>query len=71
MSLLFLHFNFLSFQLKPYVSYKVPEVHQSKMTARDLFQATYGAELEHSVREGKMVVKDGQFIPVEEANKNR
>ncbi|PVD26918.1 hypothetical protein C0Q70_12066 [Pomacea canaliculata] len=59
------------FKLKPYVSYKVPEVHQSKMTARDLFQATYGAELEHSVREGKMVVKDGQFIPVEEASKNR
>ena len=49
-------------QLKPYVSYKVPDIHQSKMTARDLFQATYAADITREVEEGKVVIRDGEFV---------
>ena len=49
-------------QLKPYVSYKVPEIHQTKMTARELFQAMYAAEITTDVEEGKVTIKDGQFV---------
>ncbi|XP_041373162.1 39S ribosomal protein L41, mitochondrial-like [Gigantopelta aegis] len=34
-----------NFQLKPYVSYKVPEIHQTRFTARDLFNACYAEEV--------------------------
>ncbi|XP_076438541.1 large ribosomal subunit protein mL41-like [Babylonia areolata] len=50
------------FPLKPYVSYKVKDIHQSKMTARDLFQATYATEITRDVKDGKVVVKDGEFV---------
>ncbi|KAK7469754.1 hypothetical protein BaRGS_00036236 [Batillaria attramentaria] len=50
------------FKLKPYVSYKVPDIHQTKMTARDLFQATYEAEITRGLQEGTVVLKDGEFV---------
>lgn len=54
--------SFPVFQLKPYVSYKVPEIYQAKMTARELFQATYGAEITKGIEEGKVKIRDGQFV---------
>ncbi|KAK7105738.1 large ribosomal subunit protein mL41-like [Littorina saxatilis] len=50
------------FELKPYVSYKASEIQQTKMTARDLFQATYAAELQKDINEGKVVIKDEEFV---------
>ncbi|KAH7641289.1 39s ribosomal protein l41 [Dermatophagoides farinae] len=32
-------------QLKPYVSYRATEIHQSEFTAEDLFNTTYGTEI--------------------------
>lgn len=36
---------FFYFQLKPYVSYRVPEVTQSEFTAQDLFNAVYSQKI--------------------------
>jgi len=43
----------LMFQLKPYVSYKVSDVTQSKFTARDLFNSTYAKIITDDFNSGK------------------
>lgn len=54
--------SILYLQLKPYVSYRVPEVHQTMMTARDLFHATYAADITKEILEGKAVFKDKEIV---------
>jgi Mitochondrial ribosomal protein L27 len=41
-------------QLKPYVSYRVPDVTQSEFTARDLFNATYAKSVVEDFKAGKL-----------------
>ena len=55
-------------QLKPYVSYKVPHLHQSKLTARELFQATYLAEVMQGVQDGTVRVEDGKIVGGKDAD---
>lgn len=33
------------FKLKPYVSYRTPDIEQAPLTAKDLFNKTYGTDL--------------------------
>jgi len=42
------------FKLKPYVSYRVPDVKQSEFTAQDLFDGTYAKELVDEFKTGKL-----------------
>jgi len=42
------------FQLKPYVSYKVPDVAKSKFVARDLFDSTYAKVITDAFNSGKL-----------------
>ncbi|XP_063230132.1 large ribosomal subunit protein mL41 [Bacillus rossius redtenbacheri] len=42
------------FQLKPYVSYRAPDVVQSAFTAGDLFGAVYGAKVAADFKQGKL-----------------
>ncbi|XP_050548023.1 39S ribosomal protein L41, mitochondrial [Daktulosphaira vitifoliae] len=42
------------FQLKPYVSYRVPEVTQSEFTAKDLFNAVYRTKIVEDFKENKL-----------------
>lgn len=49
-------------QLKPYVSYKTPEVIQSEFTSQDLFNAVYSAKIVADFKAGKLS-EDG--APVE------
>uniref|UniRef100_A0A6M2DK53 Putative 39s ribosomal protein l41 mitochondrial agrilus planipennis n=1 Tax=Xenopsylla cheopis TaxID=163159 RepID=A0A6M2DK53_XENCH len=42
------------FQLKPYVSYKTPEVVQSKFTSKDLFDAIYSKKISDDFKAGKL-----------------
>jgi len=41
-------------QLKPYVSYRVPDITQSEFTARDLFDATYAKPIVDDFTAGKL-----------------
>jgi Mitochondrial ribosomal protein L27 len=41
-------------QLKPYVSYRVPDITQSQFTARDLFDATYAKPIVEDFTAGKI-----------------
>lgn len=41
-------------QLKPYVSYRVPDITQSEFTARDLFNATYAKPIIEDFKDGKL-----------------
>ncbi|XP_064617300.1 uncharacterized protein LOC135481403 [Liolophura sinensis] len=50
------------FELKPYVSYRVPEVTQSKLTARNLFDACYAEKLAESHRSGKLTKEEVERI---------
>ncbi|XP_023029563.1 mitochondrial ribosomal protein L41 [Leptinotarsa decemlineata] len=42
------------FKLKPYVSYRAPEVTQSKFTAEDLFNVVYAPKIVKDFKEGKL-----------------
>ncbi|KAL8617833.1 hypothetical protein ACOMHN_040181 [Nucella lapillus] len=59
------------FSLKAYVSYKVKDIHQGKMTARDLFQATYATQITQDIKDGKIVVKDGKFVELSKEEERR
>jgi large subunit ribosomal protein L41 len=41
-------------QLKPYVSYRAPEVVQSEFTSQDLFDAVYAKKIVADFKEGKL-----------------
>ena len=41
-------------QLKPYVSYKAPEVSQSEFTAKDLFDAIYSRKITEDFKLGNL-----------------
>ncbi|XP_066961690.1 large ribosomal subunit protein mL41 [Macrobrachium rosenbergii] len=49
------------FQLKPYVSYRVPEVVQSEFTPQDLFYAVYSKKIAEDFKSGKLD-EDGNSI---------
>ncbi|XP_026481010.1 39S ribosomal protein L41, mitochondrial [Ctenocephalides felis] len=42
------------FKLKPYVSYKTPEVYQTKFTSKDLFDAVYSKKIIEDFKAGKL-----------------
>lgn len=42
------------FQLKPYVSYRAPEVVQTEFTAKDLFDAVYSKKIVEDFKNGKL-----------------
>ncbi|CAH0560077.1 unnamed protein product [Brassicogethes aeneus] len=42
------------FKLKPYVSYKTPDVVQSEFTAEDLFNVVYAPKIAQDLKEGKL-----------------
>ncbi|OTF72852.1 39S ribosomal protein L41, mitochondrial-like protein [Euroglyphus maynei] len=46
-----------SCKLKPYVSYRTNEIHQSEFTAEDLFNSTYGAEIISKHQEKETIPK--------------
>jgi large subunit ribosomal protein L41 len=41
-------------QLKPYVSYRVPEVVQSEFSPKDLFDAIYSEKIVNDFKSGKL-----------------
>lgn len=41
-------------QLKPYVSYKAPDIVQSEFTAEDLFNVVYADKIHKDMKEGKL-----------------
>lgn len=41
-------------QLKPYVSYRTPDVVQSEFTPRDLFDAVYSEKIVKDFKDGKL-----------------
>lgn len=46
------------FRLKPYVSYRVPDVVQSEFTSRDLFDAVYAPKIVKDYKEGQLDLAD-------------
>ncbi|KAF4520907.1 hypothetical protein B566_EDAN017249 [Ephemera danica] len=46
--------NLDNFKLKPYVSYRAPDVVQSEFTARDLFDAVYAKKVVEDFKAGKL-----------------
>ncbi|CAG0883654.1 unnamed protein product [Darwinula stevensoni] len=56
------------FHLKPYVSYKAPEVNQSAFTAKDLFDAIYSRKITEDLKSGNLDEQGNPKAPsVEEA----
>lgn len=53
-------------QLKPYVSYRVPEVTQSKFTAQDLFNAVYRLKIVDDFKNNKLKENGEPIEPSEE-----
>lgn len=51
------------FKLKPYVSYKVPDVVQSAFTARDLFYACYADKMSDDFKNGKLDEEGNSLEP--------
>ncbi len=47
-----------SFQLKPYVSYSVPDIQQSEITAKDIFNSVYAKDVVDKYRKGKVDVEN-------------
>nr|CAD7586989.1 unnamed protein product [Timema genevievae] len=43
-----------NFKLKPYVSYKAPDVVQSEFTAQDLFNVVYSKKIAEDFKQGKL-----------------
>lgn len=56
----------LCFQLKPYVSYRVPEITQSEFTAKDLFNAVYRKKIINDFKENKLTDNGESMQPSEE-----
>lgn len=52
-------------KLKPYVSYKAPEVIQSEFTSLDLFNAIYSQKILDDFKEGKLTDDDSPKEPSE------
>lgn len=50
----YIYIFFVYFQLKPYVSYRVPEVTQSEFTAKDLFNAVYRTKILNDFKNKKL-----------------
>lgn len=50
------------FQLKPYISYRVPLEVEPEFTAKDLFYAVYADKMEADYKEGKL---DENGLPLE------
>lgn len=56
------------FQLKPYVSYRVPDIVQSEFTPEELFNAVYKDKIEKDFSTGKLDA-DGNPLEPSEAEK--
>ncbi|CAH1110541.1 unnamed protein product [Psylliodes chrysocephalus] len=54
--------------LKPYVSYRAPDVFQSKFTEQDLFNVVYSPKIVKDFKEGKLA-EDGQPLNPSENEK--
>ncbi|XP_067011902.1 large ribosomal subunit protein mL41 [Anabrus simplex] len=54
------------FKLKPYVSYKVPDVIQSEFTAKDLFDAVYSKKILEDFKNGKLDANGNSMEPNED-----
>lgn len=54
------------FQLKPYVSYRAPEVTQSEFTAKDLFNAVYRQKIVNDFKNKKLNDNGDPTEPSEE-----
>lgn len=52
----------MNFQLKPYVSYRVPDTEEPPFTAKDLFYAVYADKIEDDFKAGKL---DENGMPLE------
>lgn len=50
--------------------YNAPEIHQSKFTARDLFDSCYAPEIEKDVRAGKITPESVEKDNKEKKNKS-
>nr|CAI5856451.1 unnamed protein product [Callosobruchus analis] len=55
-------------KLKPYVSYRAPEVTQSEFTAEDLFYVVYAPKIAKDFKEGKL---DEKGQPVEPSSEEK
>ncbi|XP_050442126.1 39S ribosomal protein L41, mitochondrial [Adelges cooleyi] len=53
-------------ELKPYVSYRVPEVTQSEFTAQDLFNAVYRKKIINDFKENKLKENGDPIEPSED-----
>ncbi|XP_046382872.1 39S ribosomal protein L41, mitochondrial [Ischnura elegans] len=53
--------NLSDCKLKPYVSYRAPDVYQTEFTAKDLFDAVYGSKIADDFKHGKL---DSQGNPI-------
>ncbi|CAG9819553.1 unnamed protein product [Phaedon cochleariae] len=54
------------FKLKPYVSYKAPDVVQTEFTAEDLFSVVYASKIIKDFKEGKLDENGHSLEPSEE-----
>ncbi|XP_022912775.1 large ribosomal subunit protein mL41 [Onthophagus taurus] len=54
------------FNLKPYVSYKAPDVIQSEFTAQDLFNVVYAEKISKDFQENKLTEKGDSQEPSNE-----
>jgi large subunit ribosomal protein L41 len=52
--------------LKPYVSYRVPEVNQSEFTAKDLFNVVYRSKIINDFNKNKLKENGEPLEPNEE-----
>jgi hypothetical protein len=50
-------FFLLSFQLKPYVSYKTQDIYQSELTPQKLFDGTIGKDVQDDFAEEKGTIQ--------------
>lgn len=53
-------------QLKPYVSYRAPDVIQSEFTAEDLFLAVYSEKIKKDFETGQLDAEGNPLKPSEE-----
>ncbi|KAG6455086.1 39S ribosomal protein L41, mitochondrial [Manduca sexta] len=58
------------FRLKPYVSYKSPDVIQSEFTAQQLFDAVYSKKIVLDYKAGKLDAEGNSIEPSEEEKLN-
>lgn len=55
--------NLASFKLKPYVSYKMPEVLQSEFTSQDMFDAVYSKKIVEDFKSGRLTASGDAIDP--------